>query len=98
MTIRQLLFIESFADPWDLDTYHKEAMEYHLNGIHWPFWHDWPLLDLSTFFTPEPLHHWHKMFWDHDAKWCIHTIGSVEMNYHFSILHPQTGRDSSMVE
>ena len=91
MTIRQLLFIEGFADPWDLDTYHKEAMEYRLNGIHQLFWHDWPLSDPSTFFTPKPLHHWHKMFWDHNAKWCIRTVGPVETDYRFSILHPQTG-------
>jgi Plavaka transposase len=91
MTIRQLLFIEGFADPWDLDTYHKEAMKYRLNGVHRPFWHDWPLSDPSTFFTSEPLHHWHKMFWDHDAKWCIRAVGAVEIDYCFSILHPQTG-------
>jgi hypothetical protein len=31
------------------------------------------LSDPSTFFTQEPLHDWHKMFWSHDAnlKWCI---------------------------
>ena len=90
MTIRQHLFIKGFPDPWDLDTYCKEAMKYCLNGVHWPFWCDWPLSDPSTFFTPEPLHHWHKMFWDHDAKWCIRAVGPVEIDYRFSILHPQT--------
>ncbi|KAF9455638.1 hypothetical protein BDZ94DRAFT_1179584, partial [Collybia nuda] len=45
----------------------------------------------SQFLTPEPLHHWHKMFWDHDAKWCIHAVGKAEIDFRFSILHPQTG-------
>ena len=67
------------------------AWVYRLNGVHRPFWRDWPLSDPSEFFTPEPLHHWHKMFWDHDAQWCIHTVGPAEINFRFSILHPHTG-------
>ncbi|KAF8240478.1 hypothetical protein L208DRAFT_1233242 [Tricholoma matsutake] len=55
-----------------------------------PFWHDWPLSEPLTFFTPELLHHWHKMFWDHDAKWCIHAIGGAEIDFCFSILHLHT--------
>ena len=42
MTLRQLIAIEKVADPWDLDTYIKQAMVCHLNGVHRPFWHDWP--------------------------------------------------------
>ncbi|KAF8226688.1 hypothetical protein L208DRAFT_1019253, partial [Tricholoma matsutake] len=40
---------------------------------------------------PKPLHHWHKMFWDHDIKWCIRILGDTEINFWFSILHPHTG-------
>ena len=39
----------------------------------------------------EPLHHWHKQFWDHDAKWCIRALGGPEIDFRFSILHPSTG-------
>ena len=91
MTLDHLTTIEKFADPWDLDTYIKLAMVYRLNGIHRPFWRDWPLSDPSEFLTPEPLHHWHKMFWDHDAKWCIRAVGPAEIDFRFSILHPHTG-------
>ena len=91
MTLRQLIAIEEVADPWDLDKYVKQAMVYRLNGVHRPFWRNWPLSDPSEFFTPEPLHHWHKMFWDHDAQWCIRVVGPAEIDYRFSILHPHTG-------
>lgn len=91
MTLKQLTAIEKVADPWDLDKYIKHAMVYRLNGVHRPFWRDWPLSDPSEFFTPEPLHHWHKMFWDHDAQWCIRAVGPAEIDFRFSILHPHTG-------
>ena len=91
MTLKQLSAIEKVADPWDLDVYIKQAMVYRLNGVHRPFWRDWPLSDPSEFFTPEPLHHWHKMFWDHDAQWCIRAMGPAEIDFRFSILHPLTG-------
>ena len=91
MTLRQLIVIEQVANPWDLDTYIKQAMIYCLNGVHHPFWCDWPLLDPSEIFTPEPLHHWHKMFWDHDAQWCICAVGPAKIDFCFSILHPHTG-------
>jgi hypothetical protein len=31
------------------------------------------------------------MFWDHDAKWCIRVLGSAEIDFQFSVLHPHTG-------
>jgi hypothetical protein len=70
-TLAQLQAIESETDPWDLPAYVREAKKHRLNGVHRPFWRDWPLAEPSVFLTPESLHHWHKMFWDHDAKWCI---------------------------
>jgi hypothetical protein len=69
----------------------KEAKKYRLNGVHRPFWRDWPLSDPSKFFQPEPLHHWHKMFWDHDAKWCIRAVGDAELDFRFSVLFPRSG-------
>jgi hypothetical protein len=91
-TLRRLAAIEtSKVDPWDLISYIREAKDYRLNGVHRPFWRDWPLSEPSKFFTPEPLHHWHKMFWDHDARWCIRAVGPAEIDFRFSILHPHTG-------
>ena len=43
------------------------------------------------FLTSEPLHHWHKFFWDHNAKWCINVFGNTEIDFHFAVLHPHTG-------
>ncbi|KJA12854.1 hypothetical protein HYPSUDRAFT_152210 [Hypholoma sublateritium FD-334 SS-4] len=91
-TIAQLQSIEARTDPWDLRAYFKDAQaSFRLNGVHRPFWRDWPLSDPSDFLTPEPLHHWHKQFWDHDAKWCIKALGAPEIDFRFSVLHPHTG-------
>ncbi|KJA23491.1 hypothetical protein HYPSUDRAFT_66180 [Hypholoma sublateritium FD-334 SS-4] len=91
-TIGQLQSLEARVDPWDLRAYFKEAQaSFRLNGVHRPFWCDWPLSDPSDFLTPEPLHHWHKQFWDHDAKWCVKALGASEIDFRFSVLHPHTG-------
>jgi hypothetical protein len=91
ITLAQLSAIEGIVPHWDLLEYLKIAKGRRLNGVHRPFWRDWPLSDPSKFFTPEPLHHWHKMFWDHDAKWCIRALGGPEIDFRFSVLHPHTG-------
>ena len=90
-TLANLQAAESVIDPWSLIDYEKEAMKFRLNGVHRPFWRDWPLSDPSVFLTSEPLHHWHKGFWDHDAKWCIFGVGSSEIDFRFAVLHPHTG-------
>jgi Plavaka transposase/uncharacterized protein DUF6830 len=90
-TLAQLHLLEEKADPLDLEAYFKVASKVHLNGVHRPFWVDWAMSDPSIFLTPEPLHHWHKAFWDHDAKWCIHTVGAAELDFRFSVLHQHVG-------
>ncbi|KAF8952213.1 hypothetical protein BDZ97DRAFT_1909427 [Flammula alnicola] len=90
-TIAQLQVAESLADPWNLEAYIEEATKFCLNGVHRPFWRDYPLAEPSAFLTSEPLHHWHKQFWDHDAKWCINALGGPEIDFRFSVLHPHTG-------
>lgn len=90
-TLAQLMHIESTVDPWDLDSYFPAAKQFRLNGVHRLFWRDWPLAEPSLFLTPEPLHHWHKMFWDHDIKWCIQAVGATEIDFRFSILQPHVG-------
>jgi hypothetical protein len=90
-TLEQLREVEEKVDPWDLEVYFKEVSQFRLNGVHRPFWADWPMSDPSVFLTPEPLHHWHKQFWDHDAKWCINAVGAAELDFRFSVLHPHVG-------
>jgi hypothetical protein len=90
-TLEQLRAVEQDVDPWNLEAYFKAASQFRLNGVHRPFWADWPMSDPSVFLTPEPLHHWHKQFWDHDAKWCINGVGAAELDFRFSILHPLVG-------
>ena len=85
-TLAQLMHIESTINPWDLDSYLPAAKQFWLNGVHHLFWRDWPWAELSLFLTPEPLHHWHKMFWDHDVKWCIWAVGAAEIDFQFSVL------------
>jgi hypothetical protein len=97
VTLSQLEVLSEVVDPWDLESYAKEAKErFRLNGVHLPFWRNWTLpdgtiADPSKFLTPEPLHHWHKQFWDHDAKWSIRAVGSEEINVRFSLLQPCVG-------
>ncbi|KAH9018300.1 hypothetical protein EDB84DRAFT_1589970 [Lactarius hengduanensis] len=81
-TLAQLHALEAKVNPWYLNTYIKEAKKFRLNGL---------LSEPSKFLTPEPLHHWHKMFWDHNTKWCICALKGAKIDYRFSILHPHTG-------
>lgn len=91
-TLAQLDSLASAVDPvHDLAAYIKVAKKIRLNGVDQPFWRDWPLADPDKFFSLEPLHHLHKMFWDHDLKWCIRAIGESEIDFRFSVLHPHTG-------
>ncbi|KAF9032580.1 hypothetical protein BJ165DRAFT_1417596 [Panaeolus papilionaceus] len=78
-------------DEWDIAAFEREAMKCRLNSVHKPFWKDWDLSNPGVFLTSEPLHHWHRMFWDHDAKWCINAVGAAEIDFRFSILHSHTG-------
>ena len=97
VTLAQIHMVSKDVDPWDLESYAKEAQRrFRLNGVHLPFWRNWTLpdstiADLSQFLTPKPLHHWHKQFWDHDAKWSIHAVGKGEIDFRFSLLQPCVG-------
>lgn len=71
LMLRQRRIIRAKVKPTNVATYVHTAMEYQLNSVDQLFWRNWFGAEPSTFLTPEPLHHWHKSFWDHDAKWCI---------------------------
>ncbi|KAG1843085.1 hypothetical protein C8R48DRAFT_619062 [Suillus tomentosus] len=89
ITLEQLDSIT--VDPDDLEAYFQACEEYRLNGVHSPFWKDWPLADPSVFLTPEPLHHWHKEFYDHNLQWCLIVVGAQELDFRISILQPTVG-------
>ena len=102
-TIAQLIALASQFDPFELQSYIPAAKAIRLNGVHLPFWHDWFLqsppgsptrvltAEPSQFLTPEPLHHWHKQFWDHDVKWSIRVLGADELDFRFSTIQPMVG-------
>ncbi|KAJ4484164.1 hypothetical protein C8J55DRAFT_426296 [Lentinula edodes] len=80
--------------PQDLPAYQRASVIARTNGVVSPFWRDWPLAEPCEFLTPEPLHHWHKMFWDHDAKWAIQAVGASHIDFRFSIHQPIVGYHS----
>ena len=91
-TLTQLISIESSGiAATDIKAYAAEAMKFRLSGVNKPFWRNWPLAHPDVFLTPEPLHHWHKQFWDHDVKWCIRVLTGPEIDFRFCVLHPSTG-------
>ena len=73
-------------DPDDFSPFLKAAKSYGLNGVHEPFWRNWPLSDPDKFLKVELLHHFFRMGWDHDIQWCIMVVGEDEINYWFNLL------------
>ncbi|KAI6023000.1 hypothetical protein BKA83DRAFT_4493100 [Pisolithus microcarpus] len=92
-TLHQLGSIR--CDPDNVKAYFDACARFRLSGVSHPFWRNWPLSDPHRFLTPECLHHWHRMSWDHDVKWCRHALGAGELNFHFSLLPPITGLPGS---
>ncbi|KAJ7046412.1 hypothetical protein C8F04DRAFT_1206239 [Mycena alexandri] len=90
-TLAQLKELADDFDPWDLPAYIKAAKAEGLNGVHRPFWRDWAMSEPSDFLTPEILHHWLKMFYDHLCKWSLEAVGAAELDFRFSVLRPHTG-------
>ncbi|KAI6022354.1 hypothetical protein BKA83DRAFT_4054700, partial [Pisolithus microcarpus] len=78
-------------DPFDYKNFLKVIKCLCLNGVIEPCWKGWLLSDPSQFFTPKPLHHFHRMFLDHNVKWCITVTGLAELNIHFSLLQTPVG-------
>ena len=90
-TLTQISVVKSKVDPQDIQGFFQEAQKFCLNGIHEPFWRDMLLSCPGHFLIPEVLHHFHKKFWDHDCKWCIHAVGASELDFWFSVLQPVAG-------
>jgi len=79
------------CSPSDYKDFLKIIKRLCLNGVIEPFWKMYPLSDPSQFITPEVLHHFHRLFWDHDVKWCIHCAGASEVDFRFSVLQTIVG-------
>ncbi|KAI6020707.1 hypothetical protein PISMIDRAFT_105530 [Pisolithus microcarpus 441] len=77
--------------PFDYENFLNVIKCLCLNSVIKPCWKGWPLSDPSQFLTPEPLHHFHRMFWDHDIKWCITVTGLAELDFCFSLLQTPVG-------
>lgn len=90
-TLALIAKLVATVDPMNLDEFEKAAKLLGLNGVLSPFWRDWVLAQPPNFLTPEVLHHWHKLFGDHDLKWCIALVGAAEIDFRFSLLRPHTG-------
>ncbi|KAJ7302442.1 hypothetical protein DFH08DRAFT_1089772 [Mycena albidolilacea] len=84
--------VNSRVDPWDIFEYQKESKKLRLSGVHLPFWRDWSLsTNPARFLTPEPLHHWHRQFYDHDFQWCRKMLTDSEIDFRLSIIQPRIG-------
>lgn len=90
-TLAKIMEICSKVDPENVEDYLMEASKHRLNGVNKPFWRDWAFAEPSNFLTPEPLHHLHKFFWDHDMRWSINVLTASEVDFRFSVLQPQIG-------
>ena len=90
ITLAQLTIVMDYCNPNDVNTFFAVCKQFHLSGISYPFWHNWPLAEPSCFLTPEGLHHWLCEFWDHDFTWCMWALDDVKLDFWFSILPPIT--------
>ncbi|KAG2751368.1 hypothetical protein P692DRAFT_20872467 [Suillus brevipes Sb2] len=96
-TLPQLTVVKSCADPNDVKAFFHEAQKFRLNGIEKLFWCDWVLVEPSHFFTPESLHHIHKQFYDHDAKWLICAVGERNLEAEASHRVLSTGHQTYII-
>jgi len=90
-TITAIRTVCSQHSPMDYKDFLKAIKQFQLNGIVKLCWIGWALLDPSFFLNPKVLHHFHRMFWDHDIQWCISATGATELDFHFSLIQTLIG-------
>ena len=88
LTLHAIRMAFEKCSPQDYRVFLKVARALYLNGVIEPFWVDWPLSGPSEFLHPEMLHHFHRFSWDHDIKWCIVVVTTLEIDFCFSLLQP----------
>lgn len=91
MTLDEIEQACSMANPDDFEDFLKVIKRFRLNGVDKPFFRDWLLSEPSIFITPEALHVFHRLFWDHDLQWCIVVLGPDEIDYRFSLVQTAVG-------
>jgi len=91
MTLAAIRKVCSQHSPMDYKNFLKVIKRLQLNGVIDPCWNIWALSDPSDFITPEVLHHFHGMFWNHDVKWCIAVTGAAELDFRFSLIQTLVG-------
>ena len=94
LTLTAICTACAMHDPSDYLKFLKVIWKLGLNGVIYPFFKGWPMSDPFDFFTLEVLHHFHQLFWDHDANWCILTVRAAEIDFHFSLLQTTVGHRS----
>jgi hypothetical protein len=90
-TIARIKAVMQSVSPADVSEFFTMCKKFNLNGVYEPFWQEWALSDPSSFITPEPLHHLHRMFWDHDLQWVIFVAGAKELDFRFMLLQVSIG-------
>ncbi|KAG1858322.1 hypothetical protein C8R48DRAFT_775269 [Suillus tomentosus] len=85
-TLANIRAVANFVSPSELTAFFEECKQHFLNGVLTPFWLDWLTTDPSSYLMPKLLHHLHKMFWDHDLRWCIKVVGMKEIDFYFALL------------
>ncbi|KAH9837600.1 uncharacterized protein C8Q71DRAFT_705953 [Rhodofomes roseus] len=79
------------VDPWKLHDFLRECGKVGLNGVHKPWWRDYPLTDPHFLCQPDILHSDFKFFWDHVHKACQIHVGSQELDRRFNARHKRIG-------
>ena len=78
--------------PMNYKNFLKAIKQLQLNSVIEPCWKVWLFSEPSNFITPEMLHHFHQMFWDHNVKWCIAAIGATKLDFQcFSLIQTLVG-------
>ncbi|KIK20659.1 hypothetical protein PISMIDRAFT_105401 [Pisolithus microcarpus 441] len=85
-THQLLIMVKRETCAQNLSSYFQACQKQQLNGVASPFWLDWALVEPSSFLNLEVLHHFFKMFWDHDQKWCSRMLGADELDFQCSLL------------
>jgi hypothetical protein len=78
------------ANPWDLPRFAKVCKKLRLNGVLEPFWDQWGDAEPAEFLAPDPLHQWHKMYFDHVVRWAVN-INGRELDFCLQVLQPLVG-------
>ncbi|KAF8546867.1 hypothetical protein OG21DRAFT_1527549 [Imleria badia] len=90
MTLDEIEQACSMANLDDFKDFLKVIKRFRLNGVDKSFFRDWLLSEPLIFITPETLHVFHRLFWDHNLQW---SVGYRSFEEGVSKLEQVMGRD-----